>query len=395
MRPLVPAGLQVKDSAKQAKDQADELNGSMAIMKYFLLGFGALSLLVGAFVIFNTLSITVAQRTREFATLRTLGGSRKQVMRSVIAEGFVIGLLASVLGLLAGIGLAKGLMAMFAAMGVELPDASTVIASRTVLLSVIVGTLVTVLASILPARRATRVPPIAAVREGSTLPPSRFAPHAFKVGLGVVGVAVAAVAAGLWGGFSTVAGASLLGGGVLALFAGIALVAPRLVGPLARFVGAPARGAGGVAGELAGANAVRNPGRTASTAAALMIGITLVTLVAVLGSSLSKATTSAIKDEVHAGYVIDSPEGLPFRADGGDALARIAGRQERVARALRPGAGGRQATHRHRHRPGDDRALLPLQVDGGLALEARHRRRDRDQEVRVVASPGARASRSP
>ena len=102
VQPLVPAGLQVKDSAKQAKDDADELNSSMSIMKYFLLGFGALSLLVGAFVIFNTLSITVAQRTREFATLRTLGGSRKQVMRSVIAEGFVIGLLASVLGLLAG-----------------------------------------------------------------------------------------------------------------------------------------------------------------------------------------------------------------------------------------------------------------------------------------------------
>jgi putative ABC transport system permease protein len=325
VRPLVPAGLQVKDSAKQAKDQADELNGSMAILKYFLLGFGALSLLVGAFVIFNTLSITVAQRTREFATLRTLGGSRKQVMRSVIAEGFVIGLLASVLGLLAGIGLAKGLLAMFAAMGVELPDASTVIASRTVFLSVVVGTLVTVLASILPARRATRVPPIAAVREGSTLPPSRFAPHAFKVGLAVVGVAVAAVAAGLWGGFSTIAGISLLGGGVLALFAGVAMLAPRLVVPLARFVGAPARGMGGVAGQLAGANAVRNPGRTASTAAALMIGITLVTLVAVLGSSLGSATTSAIKEEVHAGYVIDAPEGLPFRADGGDALAGIAG----------------------------------------------------------------------
>ena len=395
VRPLVPAGLQVKDSAKQAKDQADELNGSMAILKYFLLGFGALSLLVGAFVIFNTLSITVAQRTREFATLRTLGGSRKQVMRSVIAEGFVIGLLASVLGLLAGIGLAKGLLAMFAAMGVELPDASTVIASRTVFLSVVVGTLVTVLASILPARRATRVPPIAAVREGSTLPPSRFAPHAFKVGLGVVGVAVAAVAAGLLGGLSTVAGASLLGGGVLALFAGVALLAPRLVVPLARFVGAPARGMGGVAGELAGANAVRNPGRTASTAAALMIGITLVTLVAVLGSSLGKATTSAIKEEVHAGYVIDAPEGLPFRADGGDALARHRGRQGRLARALRPGAGGRQATRRHRHRPGHDRPLLPLQVDGGLAVEARSRRRDRDQEVRVVASPGARQADRP
>jgi putative ABC transport system permease protein len=325
VRPLVPASLQVKDSAKQAADDADELNSSMAILKYFLLGFGALSLLVGAFVIFNTLSITVAQRTREFATLRTLGGSRKQVMRSVIAEGFVIGLLASVLGLLAGIGLAKGLVALFSAMGVELPEAATVIAPRTLILSIVLGTLVTVVASILPARRATRVPPIAAVREGSTLPPSRFAPHAFKTGLGVVGAAVAAVSAGLFGGLSTAAGASLLGGGVLLLFAGIALLAPRLVVPLARFVGGPARKAGGVAGELAGANAVRNPGRTASTAAALMIGITLVTLVATVGGSFGKSTTAAIKDEVHADYVIDTPEGLPFRADGADKVAALAG----------------------------------------------------------------------
>ncbi|MDA0163464.1 ABC transporter permease [Solirubrobacter ginsenosidimutans] len=324
VKPLVPATLEVKDSEKQAADDADELNSSMSILKYFLLGFGALSLLVGAFVIFNTLSITVAQRTREFATLRTLGGSRKQVMRSVIAEGFVIGLLASVLGLLAGIGLAKGLVALFAALGVELPEAATVIAPRTIILSIVLGTVVTVVASILPARRATRVPPIAAVREGATLPQSKFAPHAFKAGLGVVALATAAVAGGLFGGLSVGAGAGLLGGGVLLLFAGMALLAPRLVVPLARFVGGPAR-ARGAAGELAGANAVRNPGRTASTAAALMIGITLVTLVATVGGSFGKSTTAAIKDEVHADYVLDTPEGLPFRADGADKVAAVAG----------------------------------------------------------------------
>jgi putative ABC transport system permease protein len=165
VQPLVTNGLQVKDSAKQAKADAAELNSSMSILKYFLLGFGALSLLVGAFVIFNTLSITVAQRTREFATLRTLGGSRKQVMRAVVLEGGVIGLLASVLGLLAGIGLAKGMVALFSAMGFELPTASTVIEPRTIVVSLVVGTVVTLIASVLPARRATRVPPIAAVRE--------------------------------------------------------------------------------------------------------------------------------------------------------------------------------------------------------------------------------------
>ena len=151
-----------------------------------LLGFGGIALLVGAFVIFNTLSITVAQRTREFATLRTLGASRKQVMRSVRLEGLVIGLVASVIGLVTGLGIAKGMVALFGAMGVELPEAGTVIATHTITTSLIVGTGVTLLASILPARRATRVPPIAAVREGAVLPTSRFAAHSAKTGLGVL-----------------------------------------------------------------------------------------------------------------------------------------------------------------------------------------------------------------
>ena len=324
--PLVPAGLQVKDSAKQAAQDADELNSSMSILKYFLLGFGAIALLVGAFVIFNTLSITVAQRTREFATLRTLGGSRKQVMRSVVAEGFAIGLLASVLGLVAGLGLAKGMVALFSAMGVELPEAATVIEPRTIVLSIIVGTTVTLIASILPARRATRVPPIAAVREGATLPASRLAAHSLKAGLTVAGVSAIALLAGLFAGrLGGAATGLLLGGGVLGMFLAMALLAPRLVIPLARIVGWPARRAGGVAGELAGANAVRHPGRTASTAAALMIGLTLVTLVAVLASSLGTQTRSAVEKDVDAAYVIDGDEQLPFNAGEGEKLERIPG----------------------------------------------------------------------
>ena len=323
--PLIPASLQVKDSAKQADQDAKELDSSMSIVKYFLLGFGGIALLVGAFVIFNTLSITVAQRTREFATLRTLGGSRKQVMRSVVAEGFVIGLIASVLGLLAGIGLAKGMFALMAALGLELPDASTIVQPRTVILSIVVGTLVTLVASILPARRATRVPPIAAVREGSTLPPARFAAHTPKVGLGIVLASLAAVLTGLFAGLSGVGTAVLLGGGILGMFLGLALLAPRLVTPLARVVGWPGRRLGGVAGELAGANAVRNPARTASTAAALMIGLTLVTLVAVLASGMTKGTQDGVEKAVHAAYVVDGKDGSMFRAAEGEKLAGLEG----------------------------------------------------------------------
>ena len=296
------------------------------MIRKFLLGFAGIALLVGAFVIFNTLSITVAQRTREFATLRTLGASRKQVLRSVVLEGLVIGLLASVIGLVLGLGLSKGMIALFSALGVDLPDATTVVATKTIIVSLVLGTGITLLASILPAKRATRVPPIAAVREGATLPTTRMAAHSHNAGLGVVLGSLVAISAGIFaGGVSGAAVALLLGGGVLGLFVGIALLAPRLVKPLARVVGWPARRVGGVAGELAGANAVRNPGRTASTAAALMIGLTLVTVVAVLGAGFSATTRQAVSDQVRADHVIDGDQGLGFRASEGDTLASVPG----------------------------------------------------------------------
>src|SRR3954462_8109740 len=192
--PLVPPSLEVKDAAQQAAADAKDTNVIVKALRYFLLGFGAIALFVGAFVIFNTLSITVAQRTREFATLRTLGASRKQVMRSVVIEGLVIGLLASVVGLFAGFGLAK----LLSAVGGELPEAGMVFALRTVLVSLALGTVITMLATVIPALRAPRVPPIAAVREGSTLPPSRFAAHSLKTAVVVTAVAVVAICIGVF-----------------------------------------------------------------------------------------------------------------------------------------------------------------------------------------------------
>jgi putative ABC transport system permease protein len=274
--PLLPHDVEVKDARKQADEDARKLNDGMAKIRMMLLAFGGIALLVGAFVIFNTLSITVAQRTREFATLRTLGATRKQIKRSVKLEGFVIGLLASVLGIALGYGIAKGMFALVAALGVELPEAETVVAQHTITTSLIVGTGVTLLASILPARRATRVPPIAAVREGATLPGRRRP------------------------------------------------LAKLLVRPLVALVGWPARRAG-TAGELASANAVRNPGRTMATAAALMIGLTLVTIVAALGAGITRGTQDAISDQIHAAYVIDGKQALPFRAAEGDKLAALPG----------------------------------------------------------------------
>jgi putative ABC transport system permease protein len=264
VRPLLPANLQAKDTVSSERSAEREWNDSMATIRSFLLVFGGIALVVGAFVIFNALSITVAQRTRELATLRTLGASRRQVMRSVLVEGLVLGVIASLLGLVLGLGIAKAMMALVGGLGLDLPEGAAVVAPHTVVASLAVGTLVTLVASLLPARRATRVPPIAAVREGATLP-SRTR---------VIG---------------------------------------RLVAPLVRVVGWPARRVGGVAGELAGANAVRNPGRTAATAAALTIGLMLVTLVAILGSGINAGTKGAVRDQVAAGHVVAGKHGDPFR----------------------------------------------------------------------------------
>ncbi len=191
-------------------------------------------------MIFNTLSITVAQRTREFATLRTLGASRRQVLRSVFLEALVIGMLASVVGLVLGLGLAKGLNALFVALGIDLPKAGTVIAARTVVVSLAVGIIVTLVASLLPALRATRVPPISAVREGSVLPPHRWARYTPSWRSCSRRSGSCSSSTGSSAHIATSRRLLALGVGVLVLFVGVALIAPKVVRPLAAVVGWPA-----------------------------------------------------------------------------------------------------------------------------------------------------------
>ncbi len=324
IKPLLPRTADVKTGDAQAAADSKDTNEGLKFITYFLLGFGGLALFVGAFVILNTLSITVAQRSREFATLRTLGASRRQVMRSVVLEGLVVGLVASVLGLLFGLGIAKGMSALFAAMGVDLPKSGTVLATRTIVVSLLVGTLVTLVASIVPALRATRVPPISAVREGATAAVSGPERRPFAA-LTVIAVSLGLLAIGLFGGVAGGIVALTLGLGVLTLFVGIAMFASRLVRPLASVVGLPASRFGGSAGRLARENAVRNPGRTASTAAALMIGLALVTVVAMLGAGLQGSTETAASKQVDADYVVTAKEGGgAFPATSDAALAGAA-----------------------------------------------------------------------
>ena len=321
--PILPDGTQVRTAAAEAQEDKDEITEFTSFIRYFLLAFAGVALFVGAFVIFNTFSITVAQRTREFATLRTIGASRRQVLGSVIVEALTIGILASVIGLFSGLGLAKGLEALFRALELELPLADTVFATRTIVVSLLVGIMITLVAGLFPAIRATRVPPIAAVREGAILPRSRLAPIAPYIALVTIALALVLLGYAMFRD-DLATGTRLLSiaGGVLALFTGIAMISSRLVRPLAAVVGWPATLVGGAAGKLARGNSIRNPGRTAATAAALMIGIALVTFVAVLANSMKESNRGALEDQVIADYVVTSQDGFtPFVAGAGDALA--------------------------------------------------------------------------
>ena len=317
----------VRSGTEQASEDSGEVATFTSIIQYFLLSFAGIALFVGAFVIFNTLSITVVQRTREFATLRTVGASRRQVLGSVILEALVIGLLASIIGLFAGLGLAVGLNELFTALNLDLPQTETVFATRTIVVSLLVGTVVTLIAGLSPAFRATRVPPIAAVGEGAKLPRSalsRFGPYiaAATIVLAVLALSYAMLAPDLATGDRFI----LLGVGVLALFIGVALLSSRLVVPLTRLVGWPARRIGGASGQLAEGNAIRDPGRTASTAAALMIGIALVTFVGVLAQGLRVSNSDAIEEQIQADLVVTSQDGYTeFPAAVGDAAAKIDG----------------------------------------------------------------------
>jgi putative ABC transport system permease protein len=339
IRPLLPPNARVRTGEAQAKQATSNTNGFLNIIQDFLLAFAGIALFVGSFVIANTLSITIAQRTRELATLRTLGATRRQVLRSVLLEAFAIGLLASVVGLFLGLGLAKGLNSLFVSLGIDLPQASTVFATRTVVVSLAVGVAVTVLAATRPALRATHVAPIAAVREGALLPPSRFARFGTPAALLTIGVAVALLLVGLLvSGLSTGQRLLAIGLGAAGIFLGVAMVAKLLVPVLASALGWPATKIGGTAGKLARSNAMRNPTRTASTAAALMIGLALVTLVAVLAAGLKSTFESSVNQLFKADYALTSTNGFsPVSVASAEAVRGVPGVQ--VVSGVRAGRG--------------------------------------------------------
>jgi putative ABC transport system permease protein len=321
--PLLPDTAQIRTGDEQAAADMQRISEAITFIRGLLLAFGGIALFVGAFVIVNTLSITVAQRSRELATLRTLGASRRQVLRSVIAEAGAIGVAASLVGLAMGLALAAGLTALFRAAGLDLPQGDTVFATRTVVVSLLAGTLVTLIAGVVPAVRATRVPPIAAVRDGAMLPEGAVSRRSPVIALVIAVAAGALLARGLpAGGLGTAERLLMLGGGTLALFTAVAVVSSRLVRPVAAVVGWPVAHSG-AAGALARENATRNPARTAATAAALMIGLALVAFTAVLGAGLIDTARSDVTDQVAAEHVVTSSTGWePAPVAAGRAVAR-------------------------------------------------------------------------
>jgi putative ABC transport system permease protein len=325
--PLLPASAQVRTGAQQAQQATNDTSGFLTVFQDFLLAFGGIALFVGSFVIANTLSITIAQRARELATLRTLGATRGQVLRSVMLEALVIGVLASVVGLFLGLGLAAGLNSLLVSFGINLPQTSTVLAARTIEVSLAVGIIVTLLAALRPAIRSTRVPPVSAVREGSVLPPSRLARFGPPTALTLMLAALALMLVGaLVKSLSTTQALLAVGIGAVALLVATAMLAPKLVPPLARVLGWPATRIGGGAGSLARSNSARDPARTASTAAALMIGLALVTLVGVLAAGLKAHFNDNVQQEFVANYAITSANNFtPIGVASENALRRVPG----------------------------------------------------------------------
>jgi putative ABC transport system permease protein len=268
------------------------------------------ALLVGSFLIFNTFSITVAQRIRELGMLRTLGATRGQILRGMVLEAAIIGALGSVLGVLAGIGFAGALNAVFKSFGIDLPNTGTIIATRTIVVALVVGMVVTLAAALSPALRATRVSPMAALLEAA-LPESRTHGRVFTavaVLLMLGGIALTCL--GLFGGLESNAAAGSVGGGAVAVLFGVSMFSPRLVRPLASVAGWPLERVRGITGRLARENAVRKPGRTAVTAAALMIGLAVVVFVTVFAAGISNSIGNAIDRNFQGDVVLTHTDGF-------------------------------------------------------------------------------------
>ncbi len=323
LTPLLPAGLEAVDGKTVAAELVTQVQEALSFITTFLLVFAGIALVVGSFLIVNTFTILVAQRTRELALLRALGARRRQVSRTVLIEALVVGVVGSTLGLFGGLGLARGIQALMSAIGLDLAGATLALSPRTVVAAYAVGVLVTLFAAWLPARRASAVPPVAAMADEPTqLAQSTTGLRGLLAGvlivLGVAGMAIGTLA-------DVGMPIAYVGVGMLAVLLGVAAASPVLGRPLLWALGGLYRRVYGPVGQLAAENAQRNPRRTAATASALMIGMALVTTMAILGSSTETSLRHLFAEEFAGDYQITSPLYVPFSPDVAQDVAAVAG----------------------------------------------------------------------
>lgn len=299
----LPQGTEAVSSAVVANEQSEAIKVPLRFFNTALLIFAGISLLVGAFIIFNTFSITVAQRTGEFALLRALGASGGQVTLAVLFESLLVGVIASAAGIAAGVGIAVGLRAVLKVFGVDVPSSGLVLAPRSALVAAGVGIVVTLGAALGPARRASGISPMAALR-ASVPRAGGFSRRRTAAGLVMLALGAGIGAAGLF--VSLKDPVRLVGAGAVLILLGVATLAPLITVPLARLIGGPVARTKGLSGKLARQNAVRNPRRTAATASALMIGLALVAFVSIMGASLKESTNKVVDESLKADFTVSS-----------------------------------------------------------------------------------------
>ena len=320
--PLLPEGVTARTGDVVIDTGEEGLAEILGFLNTFLLVFAAVAMVVGTFLIINTFSILVAQRSRELALLRAMGASRRQVNRSVLAEAFAVGLIGSTVGIGVGYLLALALRALFGTIGLDISQSEFTIGIRTVVVSYAVGVLVTMVAAYLPARRASHIAPVAAMRDDVALPETSL--HRRML----VGTAMVVVGVGLMVlGFADEGGRglSLIGGGMLLILVGVSLMSPVLGRPLVHALGAVYRKLFGTVGLLAAQNSLRNPRRTAATASALMIGLALVALMSVLGRSATASTDQAVEETLTSQFVVSNVVGAPFSTSIAEQIREVDG----------------------------------------------------------------------
>ena len=371
----LPRGVEVVTGQTVINEQTSQVSQALGFFNTALLVFGFIALFVGGFTILNTFSIIVGQRTRELALLRIVGASRRQVFRSVLGEAAIVGLVSSLVGLGLGVLAAIGLEALLSGFGVTLPSGPIVFEARTVIVCLIVGVGVTLVAAISPARRAVRIAPVAAVSEQQTeaeIPLRRRITWGVVITrLGVIGLAY-----GL-----TKPPIAFVGLGALLGFVGVTLLAPVVARPMASGIGRPLARLLGMSGRLGRENSMRSPRRTAQTASALMVGLALVSVIAVFGASLSSSATASVQQAIRADIIITTSNKAPGRFQyhcrpacrGGAGGDRDVDRLPGPVRAAGRGPGPDRCVHLPagpEHQPADDRGHLGRAV--GRAAPDRH-----------------------